>query len=217
MSPPPPVARIFPMVRPSRGWKICLTTVTCLRTPEQHRPDGRFLCRRHGDDPSLLTFQTQAAQTVLQSREGPMMSRVAMLLGLMGVGMSGYSSRQLTLHCKPSANLLRWGKTQHLWPSTLKTTTWIRSITGAYPIPLDSTYTTRIISLCFLKRFCFSWVFCLLPLHLWFPPLWLKFGTNQVQILILKSLTLKIDTLRFYTCSYDHIRLSLHLKKSMFF
>lgn len=52
-------------------------------------------------------FQTQAAQTVL-SREGPAMTRTAVLLGLMGIGMSGYSSRQLTLHCKPSSHLFRW-------------------------------------------------------------------------------------------------------------
>lgn len=54
-------------------------------------------------------FQTQAAQTVLQSREGPAMPRMAILMGLMGIGMSGYSSRQLTLHYKPSSHLLRWG------------------------------------------------------------------------------------------------------------
>lgn len=60
-----------------------------------------------GGDPCSL-FQTQAAQTVLQSREGPAMPRVAVLLGLMGIGMSGYSSRQLTLHCKPSSRLFRW-------------------------------------------------------------------------------------------------------------
>ena len=60
-----------------------------------------------GDPSSLLTFQTQATQTVLQSREGLVMPRMAMLLGLMGIGMSGYSSRQLTLHYKPSANLMR--------------------------------------------------------------------------------------------------------------
>uniref|UniRef100_A0A3B4WRN1 Uncharacterized protein n=1 Tax=Seriola lalandi dorsalis TaxID=1841481 RepID=A0A3B4WRN1_SERLL len=47
-------------------------------------------------------FQTQAAQTVLQSREGPAMPRMALLMGLMGIGMSGYSSRQLTLHYKPA-------------------------------------------------------------------------------------------------------------------
>uniref|UniRef100_A0A3P8S4Y0 Uncharacterized protein n=1 Tax=Amphiprion percula TaxID=161767 RepID=A0A3P8S4Y0_AMPPE len=55
-----------------------------------------------GSGDSCSLFQTQAAQTVLQSREGPAMPRMAMLLGLMGIGMSGYSSRQLTLHCKPS-------------------------------------------------------------------------------------------------------------------
>lgn len=57
-------------------------------------------------DPCSL-FQTQAAQTVLQSREGPAMPRMAILMGLMGIGMSGYSSRQLTLHYKPSSHLLR--------------------------------------------------------------------------------------------------------------
>ena len=60
-------------------------------------------CR--GDPCSL--FQTQAAQTVLQSREGPAMPRMAMLLGFMGIGMSGYSSRQLTLNYKPSSRLFR--------------------------------------------------------------------------------------------------------------
>lgn len=65
-------------------------------------------CRGYlGGDPCSL-FQTQAAQTVLQSREGPAVPRVAVLLGLMGIGMSGYSSRQLTLHCKPSSHLFRW-------------------------------------------------------------------------------------------------------------
>lgn len=60
-----------------------------------------------GGDPCSL-FQTQAAQTVLQTREGPAMPRMAVLLGLTGIGMSGYSSRQLTLHCKPSSHLFRW-------------------------------------------------------------------------------------------------------------
>lgn len=59
-----------------------------------------------GGDPCSL-FQTQATQTVLQSREAPVMSRMAILLGLMGISMSGYSSRQLTLHCKPSTHLFR--------------------------------------------------------------------------------------------------------------
>ncbi|KAK9531549.1 hypothetical protein VZT92_010968 [Zoarces viviparus] len=52
-------------------------------------------------------LQTQAAQTVLQSREGPLMPRMAILLGFMGIGMSGYSSRQLTLNYKPSSHLFR--------------------------------------------------------------------------------------------------------------
>ncbi|KAM7367897.1 hypothetical protein PAMP_014163 [Pampus punctatissimus] len=52
-------------------------------------------------------LQTQTAQTVLQSREGPVMQRMAILLGFMGIGMSGYSSRQLTLHYKPSSQLFR--------------------------------------------------------------------------------------------------------------
>lgn len=65
-------------------------------------------CRGYlAGDPCSL-FQTQAAQAVLQSREGPAMTRMAVLLGLMGIGMSGYSSRQLTLHCKPSSHLFRW-------------------------------------------------------------------------------------------------------------
>ncbi|KAL3052501.1 hypothetical protein OYC64_005110 [Pagothenia borchgrevinki] len=52
-------------------------------------------------------LQTQAAQTVLQSREGPAMPRMAMLLGFMGIGLSGYSSRQLALNYKPSSRLFR--------------------------------------------------------------------------------------------------------------
>ncbi|KAG7509149.1 hypothetical protein JOB18_035839 [Solea senegalensis] len=52
-------------------------------------------------------LQTQAAQAVLQSRERPAMPRIAALLGLMGIGMSSYSSRQLTLHYKPSSRLFR--------------------------------------------------------------------------------------------------------------
>lgn len=59
-----------------------------------------------GGDPCSL-FQTQAAQTVVQSREGPATPRMAFLLGLVGIGMSGYSSRQLTLHYKPSNHLFR--------------------------------------------------------------------------------------------------------------
>lgn len=59
-----------------------------------------------GGDPCSL-LQTQATQTVLQNQEGSAMPRMAVLLGLMGIGMSGYSSRQLALHYKPSSHLFR--------------------------------------------------------------------------------------------------------------
>ncbi|CAL1586467.1 unnamed protein product [Knipowitschia caucasica] len=52
-------------------------------------------------------LQTQAAQTVLQPRFSPLMPRTALLMGLMGIGMSGYSTRQLTLHYKPASHLFR--------------------------------------------------------------------------------------------------------------
>lgn len=54
-----------------------------------------------------LFFQTQAAQTVLQGRESTATPYLAFLMGVMGVGLSCYSSRQLTLHCKPSTHLFR--------------------------------------------------------------------------------------------------------------
>lgn len=74
-------------------------------SPAMIAPGGG--CRGYvGGDPCSL-FQTQAAQTVLQSREASVMQRMAILLGLMGIGMSGYSSRQLTLHYKPSSHLFR--------------------------------------------------------------------------------------------------------------
>lgn len=34
--------------------------------------------------------------------------RMAMVLGALGIGMSGYSSRQLALHHSPSARVLQW-------------------------------------------------------------------------------------------------------------
>lgn len=64
-------------------------------------------CRGYEGDGPCSLFQTQAAQTVLQSREAPVMPRMAILLGFMGIGMSGYSSRQLTQHYKPSSHLFR--------------------------------------------------------------------------------------------------------------
>ncbi|CAK6975399.1 uncharacterized protein zgc:193593 [Scomber scombrus] len=36
------------------------------------------------------------------------MPGMAMLLGAMGIGMCGYSSRQLALHHRPSARVLQW-------------------------------------------------------------------------------------------------------------
>ena len=60
-----------------------------------------------GGDACCSLFQTQAAQTVLQSREGAVMPRMAILLGFMGIGLSGYSSRQLTLNYKPASHLFR--------------------------------------------------------------------------------------------------------------
>lgn len=87
------------------------------QSPAMISPGGG--CRgRVGGDPCSL-FQTQAAQTMLQNREAPAMPRMAMLLGLMGIGMSGYSSRQLTLHCKPSTHLFRWAGLEDTWTRRL--------------------------------------------------------------------------------------------------
>ncbi|KPP67648.1 hypothetical protein Z043_113731 [Scleropages formosus] len=55
---------------------------------------------------SSFTWQTEAARSVLPKREDLLLPRVAMLLGLTGIGMSGYSTRQLTLHYKPSSRVL---------------------------------------------------------------------------------------------------------------
>ncbi|KAL2082397.1 hypothetical protein ACEWY4_022215 [Coilia grayii] len=52
-------------------------------------------------------LQTQAAQAVLHGRQGSSSPRMALLLGVTGVGLSGYSSRQLMLHHKPCSHLLR--------------------------------------------------------------------------------------------------------------
>ncbi|KAJ8410189.1 hypothetical protein AAFF_G00201700 [Aldrovandia affinis] len=51
-------------------------------------------------------LQTQATQNILHHREGLLMPRMAMLLGLMGIGVSGYSTRQLTLHNRPCSRIL---------------------------------------------------------------------------------------------------------------
>ncbi|RVE55800.1 hypothetical protein OJAV_G00229670 [Oryzias javanicus] len=80
------------------GWLTINSNLTKMEILARLFPYGKTLAGMR---------QTQAAQTVLQSREGPATSCMAILLGLMGVGMSGYSSRQLTLHYKPSRNLFR--------------------------------------------------------------------------------------------------------------
>ncbi|KAL4630481.1 hypothetical protein GN956_G16215 [Arapaima gigas] len=51
-------------------------------------------------------LQTEAARNVLQKSEDLLLSRVAVLLGLTGISMSGYSTHQLTLHYKPSSRVL---------------------------------------------------------------------------------------------------------------
>lgn len=56
----------------------------------------------------LLPFQTQAYHNVaVQPPAEKSVPRVAMLLGAVGIGMCGYSSRQLALHHRPSARVLQ--------------------------------------------------------------------------------------------------------------
>lgn len=72
----------------------------------QRRPTMFFRIPRL--TPGYIRYlQTQAAQAVVQSRAAPVMPRMAVLLGFVGLGMSGYSSRQLTLNHKPSTHLFR--------------------------------------------------------------------------------------------------------------
>ncbi|CAL1574938.1 unnamed protein product [Knipowitschia caucasica] len=42
---------------------------------------------------------------------------LAMLLGAVGIGVCGYSSRQLTMNHRPSSRVLRWGFQEILPPS----------------------------------------------------------------------------------------------------
>ena len=120
------VARLFPYGKTIAGMRqVCdqgrlfkdSTTARARRNTADTLPWSLALIGGHGcgcrggyvgdgDDPCSL-FQTQAAQTVLQGREAPAMPRMAVLLGLMGIGMSGYSSRQLTLNYKPASHLFR--------------------------------------------------------------------------------------------------------------
>ncbi|XP_036449575.1 uncharacterized protein zgc:193593 [Colossoma macropomum] len=53
-------------------------------------------------------LQTQAMQTITYRAGDVVMPRLAVLLGALGIGMSGYSSHQLALHHHPSARVLQW-------------------------------------------------------------------------------------------------------------
>ncbi|KAL6478304.1 hypothetical protein MHYP_G00141390 [Metynnis hypsauchen] len=53
-------------------------------------------------------LQTQAMQTITHRAGDVVMPRLAVLLGALGIGMSGYSSRQLALHHHPSTRVLQW-------------------------------------------------------------------------------------------------------------
>ncbi|KAG5266051.1 hypothetical protein AALO_G00249270 [Alosa alosa] len=59
--------------------------------------------------PGYIRFlQTQAVHSVDMKTSGLAMPRVAVLLGALGIGVSGYSSRQLAMHHRPSARVLQW-------------------------------------------------------------------------------------------------------------
>lgn len=68
----------------------------------QHYPD-------HVSLSTFLPFQTQAYHNVSVTPPAEKtMPGMAMLLGAVGIGMCGYSSRQLALHHRPSARVLQW-------------------------------------------------------------------------------------------------------------
>ncbi|KAK2878776.1 hypothetical protein Q8A67_019567 [Cirrhinus molitorella] len=53
-------------------------------------------------------LQTSAVQTVTQRAHDLAVPRVAVFLGALGIAMSGYSSRQLAVHHRPSTRILNW-------------------------------------------------------------------------------------------------------------
>jgi len=60
----------------------------------------------------LLSFQTQAYHNVSVTPPAETsLPGLAMLLGAAGIGMCGYSSRQLALYHRPSARVLQWAGT----------------------------------------------------------------------------------------------------------
>ncbi|KAL6486717.1 hypothetical protein MHYP_G00061090 [Metynnis hypsauchen] len=52
-------------------------------------------------------LKTQAVQSVEVRGDATVSPRWAVLLGAVGLGLSGYSSRQLTIHHKPCPRTLR--------------------------------------------------------------------------------------------------------------
>lgn len=187
------IVRLFPSGK--TGWDRCRTWVTSPWTPLLPEPRQTLLtlprspvmigpgagCCGYLMTPCSL-FQTQAAQTVLQSREGPAMTRTAVLLGLMGIGMSGYSSRQLTLHCKPSSHLFRWctwwKKSVHTYKCrlTLDRVSPKVAATGGFflqvlcswncfSLCINPTYSNKLCHSCW---FCNMWGEKIVALWLWF-------------------------------------------------
>ncbi|TNN83019.1 hypothetical protein EYF80_006626 [Liparis tanakae] len=60
----------------------------------------------------IRLLQTQAYHNVSVTPPAQTgMPGLAMLLGAVGIGMCGYSSRQLALYHRPSARVLQWGGT----------------------------------------------------------------------------------------------------------
>uniref|UniRef100_A0A3P8X926 Uncharacterized protein n=1 Tax=Esox lucius TaxID=8010 RepID=A0A3P8X926_ESOLU len=53
-------------------------------------------------------LQTQAVESGTQKTGDLVMPRLALILGALGIGVCGYSSRQLALHHLPSARVLNW-------------------------------------------------------------------------------------------------------------
>ncbi|KAK7142353.1 hypothetical protein R3I94_011887 [Phoxinus phoxinus] len=53
-------------------------------------------------------LQTSAVRTVIYRAHDLVVPRLAVVLGALGFAMSGYSSRQLTIHHRPSTRILHW-------------------------------------------------------------------------------------------------------------
>ncbi|XP_059209519.1 uncharacterized protein zgc:193593 [Centropristis striata] len=56
----------------------------------------------------IRLLQTQAYHVSVPPPAEKTSAGMAMLLGALGIGMCGYSSRQLALHHRPSARVLQW-------------------------------------------------------------------------------------------------------------